>query len=768
MELSADALADARIRGAADGTGRAVRGLTMAYLEWADVGAGLEMISGGQGGLIRGLTEAVEGGAALPAEAVARAAEAQGDYRRMLDRAARRIKGLGPDEAQAPWHELAAAQIPRIAAAMDDATKTIPDDIEESMTFARDAHFGLRHLVDDWEFQKQAAGKLARGLSQRERDLARAVASADPFALGGSGPSVDKRFRMQARRIGYLEAILRKEVLSEAPENATEEQSKALEQRLASLDARRRTASRAHEDGRKAFEADGWPPSQAVVDGIDGARGALRDLWLSLATFEDALEAAGEEQEAAAAVSAGAASGLEGDDVDLPEQARTPPFLLSDQAKEQDLVVGLARRLVDRLPQELAVANARKPGDGVEDPTPEQVESAQLSIAYGVIADLLSNARTQASKASATLHPANTPEKTKALGELLARANPAQTEAAELFAQALEELRRARLGLGAVAHNVMRMEGVLLPLARDIAAGVEVKRGDDAATVKDLSEAQDGLVAPMIARVPAALERTLAQLRPRGGEGKEPTEDELRQFEQSKMTLESMAGQLEAAHKRASEMFAAGDVVAGRGAVDMAWQVARQLWVGFADLQKLLEEGIREETGLIARSSEFQSATEGVPDVRRDGAVADQTRTKALVPRMVEAVRHQGGEGGGGGQQGGGLPEEVVALAEKNLPLAEAAMQEAETGLAEGRWSAARTQQEKAKRLLEEILEKLQDSQEKDDQEQQQPQPQQQPEDQQQSPEERKRQQRAVAERNKKMRDGADRTRKRPPVEEDW
>lgn len=771
LEASARNLADANILEAALAVGRGVRRLIDAYVEWADVGAALQMVGRGQAEIARRLAPLAETGSALPEEIQKTVVEAQTDQKATFDRIARRIRGLGPDAAQQAWLDLAAAVLPRVGASMEDAARDVERDPTEAGRSAADAARGLAHLAEDWGLQKQKAGKLARGLALRERDVARALAAADPFAFGGSGPSMGKRFSMQARRIGYLEAILRKEVMSSAPEDASDEETKALEQRLATLDARRKTAARAHDDAAKAYEKDGWPPSQDVIDGLDGARGALRDLWLSLASFEESLEAAAEEQRAAAAISAQAGRLAGEDDSVLPEALRAAPFLLADQAKEQDLVVGLVRRLVERLPRELAMVDAKKPASDESAPTPEQVEAAQLSVAYGVITDLLNDARTQAAKASVTLRPASSPTKATELGALFARATPAQTEAAELLEQALDELRRARLGLGEVAHAVMRGEGLLLTLARDLAAGLKVESGGQEAKVEDVLTVQQDVIGPMVARVPAALERTIAQLRPKGGEGQEPGDEQLRQFEQTKLTLEAMAGQLEEAHGRAVARFKAGEASAGRDAVDLAWQVSRQVWSGFADLQKLLEEGIHEETQLIARTGAFQGAAEGVPDVRKSGAITDQKRTEELIPRMIAAVRHQAGEAGGGGQPAGGLPKEVVELAERNLPLARDAMVEAAGGLAEGRWTAVRTQQEKARRLLEEILRKLKESQQNEKDQKQQQQQQQQPQqdqDQKQSPEERKRQQRAVSERNEKMKRRAQQNRKRPPVQEDW
>ena len=430
----------------------------------------------------------------------------------------------------------------------------------------------------------------------------------------------------------------------------------------------------------------------------------------------------------------------------------------------------MINRLLLRLPAELSAARGRAPEEGSADVTVEQEEARQLAEVLESMQGLLEAARDQAAEGARALDPEQAPAVVSALKAALAQARPAQEDAAALLTQALEELRRARLGLDQLSAAIMRAEGPLLPLARDLAAGVGVERGGEPLTADQLAASQDEQVGTLAGRVPAALRRTLAQMTPRGQDGEEPAEEDRARFEQARQTLTAMTDQLQAAQGRAADSLRDGALDQGRDAMTLTWTLARQIWVGFADLQGLLEEGIREQTELISRTESFQGSAEVVPEVRRDGAVTDQGRVRELVEPMMAQVEQQSEQAAAdGGAPSGGLSEEVVQLAQRNLPLAREAMESAEGRLAGGRWSPARADQERARRLLEEILEKLQeDQQDGDEQQQQDQQQEQQQQDQDRSQREQDRQRRAVEERNKKMEERDKDQRKRTPVKEDW
>ncbi|MAB89705.1 MAG: hypothetical protein CMJ90_09635 [Planctomycetes bacterium] len=765
LEVAADTLAEAEVVNGAVQVAKSARRLRSIYVLWADIGSSLEMILDAQRGFQQGAAQALRARLPLPPKVVTIWGQIERDLVVMLERVIQRVDALEPEAAAPAWFELAKNQLPRARESMGRCGELLGSDLKDAVAEAMDSLTRIAHVAADWRLLKMPVGRLARTLAGQERDLARQVAAADPLALALSGTdSVEKLFTVASRRIGYLEGALQGEVMSGAPDNPTEEQTQALERRLADLDGRREIALRAHGDASRAYEADGWPPSQAVVDGLDGARGALRDLWLALATFEEVVEAAAEEQAVAAKVNGQSVEAAGADDAMLPEAMRRAPFLLADQAKEQALVEGAVRRIEARLPEELAIAKAKRPAEGEVAPSVEQEEARQLAEVLAGVEGTIAAARAEVAKATSALRPPEAPTIVTGLKAVLNRARPSQEEAAALLAQALDELRRAKLGFGDVALAVMRTESLLLPIGRDLSAGVEVKTGEETQTAEGLGEVQQEVVGPLIARVPYALARTLAQLRPRGEQGAEPTDEQVAQFEQGRQALEALASQLQGAHDRAVEALSGGEAVEGREAIDLAGNVARQVWTMFADIKGLLEQGIGEETTLIARTGAFQASTEQVPDVRRQGAVTDQSRTRGLIPYMTEAVQRQATEGGG---QGGGLSGEVVELAQRNLPLAEQAMVEACEKLAESLWSAARTQQEKAKRLLEEILRQLQQDQDQEQEQQDQEQQQQQPQEDR-SDREKERQERAVEERNEKLKDKERQNKKRKPVKEDW
>ncbi|MAG57601.1 MAG: hypothetical protein CMJ83_15015 [Planctomycetes bacterium] len=766
LETVVDELANARTESAVLATGRAKRMLIGVVSLWAELGDAVQIISTEHGRWVQRLPAIAKAPAAARTPARLRpVTEVFSELTVVLERVQERVPEADPEKVHVAWLALARTELKDAVRGMREVADQLGKDLGEALPAATTVQRSLERLVVDWQMSKQDAAPLARTLEDRQRALALAIASADPFALGTV--SVASRFRDQTRRIGYLDDALRKAVMKDAPEKPTEEQAQALEKRLNALLAKKTAALSAEAAAAKGWADGGFPPDEIVVGALHTARTELRELWVALSTFEETLEAAAKEQQRAAQVTAAALETAGTDDSRFPQEVRDGPLSIVNQAREQALVTDLAHRLVERLPQELKIQQAKAPGvDAKEPASAEALEAGQVAQALEKAKDLIESAHGESVRATTALTVTKPPAKVSELRGHLDVARPAQVHAAELLAEALEELKQARLKLPQIARIVMAVDAQVLPALRDLAAGLEPS-GEGPRDAKAITSALELAVTPVLARLPAALAGALAGMQPPAQQGEEPTSEQKQQIEQAKAGLTALTDQLRDAQGRALKALQDGKAADARAALDVGWAAARQIWSSFSDLKSLLQQGIAEQTQLIASTEGFRNATEDVPDARRLGATTDQGRTRDLIPIMEEVVKHQAGQGDQGGGGGEGMSEEVVKLAKKNLPFAHAAMDKAIGHLGENGWSASRTQQEKAKRLLEEILRKIQEEEQKQDQ-QDEPQPQPQPDDRNLTPDESKRLRRAVEERSQKMEQRENKHRKRTPVKEDW